>query len=159
MPPETVPLREYLAALRAADALLMAERDRRYAEVAVEREKALRIKERADEKALDLASQSQTYKDQQHNGLLQQLNLQAATFVARVEWDTAHVDLVNRITGVAERMSALELRLTSRLDRGDGTDIGTAASRTERRLDTGQLLLLLGVIIAAAAVVVAVLKG
>jgi hypothetical protein len=157
--PETVPLQQHLAALRAADKALAKERDRRYAEVAEEREKALKIKESADEKALDLASQIQTYKDQQHNGLLQQLDRQAATFVARAEWDTAHTDLVNRIISVADRLSALELRLTSRLERGDGADAGTAVSRTERRLDTGQLLLLLGVIIAAAAVVVAVLKG
>ena len=47
-PPESVPLREHLATLRAADQALQAERDRRYAEVNVEREKALKIKEEAD---------------------------------------------------------------------------------------------------------------
>ena len=41
------------------------ERDRRYTEVGIEREKALRIKETADLAALSLARESQLYKDQQ----------------------------------------------------------------------------------------------
>lgn len=52
---------------------LAAERDRRYAEVAVEREKALQIKEKADDRALQLAREIQTYKDEKANELRAQL--------------------------------------------------------------------------------------
>lgn len=63
----TVSLREHLEALRAAD-------DRRYSEVNVEREKALKIKQEADKLALDLAREIQTYKDEQANQLREQIN-------------------------------------------------------------------------------------
>lgn len=67
--------RIFTEALRSADKEFQLERDRRYAEVAVEREKALRIKETADVKiketketadlaALSLARDIQTYKDE-----------------------------------------------------------------------------------------------
>jgi hypothetical protein len=54
-------------AMRLADRELIAERDRRYAEVNVEKEKALKIKETADLAALELARESQTYKEQQND--------------------------------------------------------------------------------------------
>lgn len=63
-----------LTALREADERLYAERDRRYAEVDVEREKALRIKETADLAALQLAREIQTYKDEKANELREQIN-------------------------------------------------------------------------------------
>ena len=52
---EAVPLQEYLAAVRESDLRFEAERDRRYTEVNLEREKALKIKETADLAALELA--------------------------------------------------------------------------------------------------------
>ena len=55
---ETVTLRAHCEALRTADADLAAERDRRYAEVALEREKALRIKETADLAALETSGRA-----------------------------------------------------------------------------------------------------
>jgi len=45
------------------------ERDRRYTEVNIEKEKALKIKETADLAALSLARESQTYKEQQNDQL------------------------------------------------------------------------------------------
>ena len=54
-------------AMRRADKELVVERDRRYAEVNVEKEKALKIKETADLAALELARESQTYKEQQND--------------------------------------------------------------------------------------------
>jgi hypothetical protein len=56
--PETVPLQEYLAAVRECDQRFEAERDRRYAEVSLEREKALKIKEAGDHAALNLAREN-----------------------------------------------------------------------------------------------------
>jgi len=56
-------------ALRAAEHRFNDERDRRYTEVNIEKEKALKIKETADLAALSLARESQTYKEQQNDAL------------------------------------------------------------------------------------------
>jgi hypothetical protein len=58
------------------------ERDRRYAEVNVEREKALKIKETADSEALKLARDIQTYKDEKSNQLRIAMMTNAVTMVA-----------------------------------------------------------------------------
>jgi len=71
---ETVPLKEHLEALRAADMRFNEERDRRYAEVNIEREKALKIKETADLAALGLAREIQNYKDEKANELREQIS-------------------------------------------------------------------------------------
>ena len=90
------------------------------------------------------------------NEFRQALTDQTATFLPRAEYEAAHGALADRITVNADRVAALELRLTSRLDRGDGADLGTAASRTERRLDTGQLIQALILVAALAAIVISV---
>ena len=56
-------------ALRVAERRFNDERDRRYTEVNIEKEKALKIKETADLAALSLARESQTYKEQQNDAL------------------------------------------------------------------------------------------
>ena len=53
--------------LRVAERRFMDERDRRYTEVNIEREKALKIKETADRDAMALAREAQTYKEQQND--------------------------------------------------------------------------------------------
>jgi hypothetical protein len=73
---EWVSLREHLESLRAAD-------DRRYAEVNVEKEKALKIKETADLAALQLAREIQTYKDEKANELREQINNERSLYVTR----------------------------------------------------------------------------
>jgi len=62
-------LRSADARLRQADERFNDERDRRYTEVNIEKEKALKIKETADLAALSLARESQTYKEQQNDAL------------------------------------------------------------------------------------------
>lgn len=54
-------------ALRIADEKFQTERDRRYTEVGVEKEKALKIKEIADLSALELAREGQVYKDERND--------------------------------------------------------------------------------------------
>ena len=61
-------------AMRAAERRFGNERDRRYTEVSIEKDKALKIKETADLAALELARESQTYKEQQ-NDVLRDKNL------------------------------------------------------------------------------------
>jgi len=68
-------------AMREAQRELEKERDRRYAEVNVEKEKALKIKETADLAALSLARESQVYKDQQAD-VMREKNLAASGIYA-----------------------------------------------------------------------------
>ena len=83
---------------------------------------------------------------------------QAATFLPRGEYEAGNAAVADRIAAGYERLTALELRLTSRLDKGDGTVSGAASYRSERRLDGGQMIQVLIVLVAVAAVVVAILK-
>ena len=61
------------------------ERDRRYTEVNIEREKALKIKETADRDALGLAREIQTYKDEKANELREQIGSERGIYVTRSE--------------------------------------------------------------------------
>jgi hypothetical protein len=142
--PEAVPLQEHLAALRAADKALAEERDRRYAEVNVEREKALKIKETADLAALQLAREIQTYKDQQHNGLLQQIDRERARYPTKDDLSAATDKIQAQITPLAEYVAAQQ-----------GRTGGESDTRTERRLDVGQALQIITIIVAVAAVLIA----
>ena len=105
------------------------------------------------------------------------LSDQTTTFLPRAEYAASSSALSDRVTMSAERVSALELRLTSRLDRGDGIDAGSAATVAGRRADAKyeqsvqsdratQLRATLGIVIAAfsavvatAAIIVLVVKG
>jgi preprotein translocase subunit SecF len=87
MPGETVPLKEHLEALRAADMRFEEERDRRYTEVNIEREKALKIKETADLAALQLAREIQTYKDEKANELREQINSERGLYATNKDID------------------------------------------------------------------------
>lgn len=80
-----IPLREHLEAMRVADARFDAERDRRLSEVAIEREKALKIKETADLAALSLAREIQTYKDEKANELRSQIERERGSYVTKSE--------------------------------------------------------------------------
>jgi hypothetical protein len=70
----TVSLKEHIETVLAGHARFLEERDRRYTEVNIEREKALKIKETADLAALQLAREIQTYKDEKANELREQIN-------------------------------------------------------------------------------------
>lgn len=70
-------------AIRSMQEKLDNERDRRYAEVATEREKALKIKETADLAALGLAREIQTYKDEKANQLREQINNERGQYASK----------------------------------------------------------------------------
>jgi hypothetical protein len=76
-------------AMRKADEKFHAERDRRYTEVKVEAEKAIKVKETADLAALTLARESQLYKDQQAD-IMREKNL-AASGIYATNTDLANV--------------------------------------------------------------------
>jgi hypothetical protein len=101
----------------AAEARLQTERDRRYAEVNVEKEKALKIKETADRDALQLARDIQTYKDQQHNGLLNQLNGERGLYATKD-------DLGAAIEKVEATIGPLLTYVAAQQGRGAGLNAG-----------------------------------
>lgn len=69
--------------LREADAKFAEERDRRYSEISIEREKALKIKEEADKSALGLAREIQTYKDEKANELRAQIESERGSYATQ----------------------------------------------------------------------------
>ena len=85
------------------------------------------------------------------------LSDQTSTFIPRAEYDTAHASLADRVTANADRLAALELRLTSRLDRGEGSEAGAAGLRSERRLDTGQAVAIVVALVVTIGLVVSVI--
>jgi preprotein translocase subunit SecF len=103
---DTVPLKEHLEALRAADMRFEEERDRRYSEVNIEREKALKIKETADLAALQLAREIQTYKDEKANELREQINSERGLYATNKDIDPIK-SYVSSQTGRGLGMSAL----------------------------------------------------
>ncbi len=96
---ETVSLREHIEALRAAD-------DRRYAEVNIEREKALKIKETADLAALQLAREIQSYKDEKANQLREQINSERGLYATNKDLDPVKAYISGQ-TGRGVGMNAL----------------------------------------------------
>lgn len=76
-------LQEHHQALDAEKEKFMVERDRRYSEVNIEREKALKIKEEADKAALGLAREIQSYKDEKANQLREQINSERGVYATK----------------------------------------------------------------------------
>jgi hypothetical protein len=71
--------------LRHADKEFQAERDRRYGEVALEREKALKIKETADLAALGLAREIQDYKDDKAYQQTERTNMERGQYATQAD--------------------------------------------------------------------------
>ena len=97
---------KHLLALRTADKELSIERDRRYAEVALEREKALRIKEESGKTALELAREIQTYKDEKANQLREQINSERGLYASKNELNAAVEEVEAMIRPVADYVSS-----------------------------------------------------
>ncbi len=76
-------LQMHLDAIHEADQKFDQERDRRYSEVNIEREKALKIKEEADKAALGLAREIQSYKDEKANQLREQITGERGSYATK----------------------------------------------------------------------------
>ena len=105
------------------------ERDRRYSELVTEREKALKIKETTDERALTLASEIQGYKDEKANELRAQINSERGVYITRAEFEAANKPLV-------------EFVLSSR------------AIADRRTIDYGQILAIIAIMVSIATAVI-----
>ena len=92
-------LREYLMAI-------IRERDQRYSEVAIEREKALRIKETADLAALQLAREIQTYKDEKANELREQINSERGLYVTQTQLQQIEEKIAATLKPVTDYISS-----------------------------------------------------
>ena len=93
-------LQEHFQALSDADNKFMAERDRRYAEVNTEREKALKIKEEADKAALGLAREIQSYKDEKANQLREQITGERGSFATKEDLAAAMREINAQISPI-----------------------------------------------------------
>lgn len=109
----TISLKEHLAALRVSDLAFEEERDRRYTEVGVEREKALKIKETADLAALGLAREIQTYKDEKANELREQINSERGLYATKN-------DLIASVEKIGETVKPIGEYVTTAQGRGQG---------------------------------------
>jgi hypothetical protein len=78
------------------------ERDRRYTEVNIEKEKALKIKETADLTALSLAREIQTYKDEKANELRSQIERERGTYATHDELSASVEKLETLVEPIAE---------------------------------------------------------
>ena len=138
---EAVPLQEHLAAVRENDLRFEAERDRRYTEVNLEREKALKIKETADLAALELAREIQTYKDEKANELRSQIERERGSYVTQ-----------EQLTAMAREHAAALKPLTEFVAGQQGRQGG----QEDQRTSSGDLM---SRTIAALSLVVAVVVG
>jgi hypothetical protein len=131
----TVPLLDYLEMLRASDQALQEERDRRYAEVNVEKEKALKIKETADLAALQLAREIQTYKDEKANELREQINRERGLYATRDDMAAIQREYTLALKPLTEFVSQAQ---------------GKGAGATEGRLNISVIVQVLGLVIVIA---------
>lgn len=106
------------------------------------------------EKAVIVAQEASERRLDSVNEFRETLSDQTATFVPRPESDAKLAALADRVATNADRMAALELRLTSRLDLGAGEDSGAQRRGTETRLGAGVVLQSLAVLISVAAIIV-----
>lgn len=106
-------------ALRAAESQFQNERDRRYAEVKAAEEKALLVKQRADDQALSLAREIQTYKDEKANELREQISSERGNYATKA-------DLIS----LGEKFDALHKPVVEFMASASGRGIGLNDGRT-----------------------------
>jgi hypothetical protein len=132
-------IRDLYDRLRQWEERFHAERDRRYAEVALEREKALKIKETGDNAALKLAREIQTYKDEKANELRSQIERERVTYATKED--------LKALTDKFEiALKPLNEYVSSQQGRQEGIRLSTGAIVTTVSL----IITILGAIIVAA---------
>jgi vacuolar-type H+-ATPase subunit E/Vma4 len=119
--------------------ILAVERDRRYAEVSLEREKAQKIREEADRRALQLADSIQQYKDEKANELRSQIERERGNYATQSDLKALAEKLEALIKPLAEFTYGLQ---------------GRSGARTDSRLDIGAVLQALAVLAAIAAILI-----
>lgn len=126
-------------AARQATDRFAEERDRRYTEVGVEREKALKIKETADLAALGLAREIQSYKDEKANQLREQIAAERGLYPTKSEVAAAIEKIEAQIAPLLTYVVAQQGRST---ERGE--------SRAQTQWTTERVITVLGLALGAA---------
>ena len=111
-------------------AILMQERDRRYAEVDQEREKALKIKEEADRNALVLAREIQTYKDEKANELREQISGERGLYVTKSELASVAENARAERAAIAAKLEAQINPILTFMASQQGTQVGKGTQQT-----------------------------
>jgi len=96
----------HVALLREADMRFENERDRRYTEVNIEKEKALKIKETADLAALQLARESQSLKEVQNDALRDKTLSESGVYATTAGVAQAIEDLKTSLQPLVDYVSA-----------------------------------------------------
>lgn len=102
--------RRFYTQLREADKRFYEERDRRYTEVNIEREKALKIKETADLAALGLAREIQTYKDEKANQLREQINSERGLYASKDDLAAAEDKIMANVRPLSDYIASQQGR-------------------------------------------------
>ena len=93
-------------AMRVSERNLETERDRRYTEVNIEKEKALKIKETADLAALQLARESQSLKELQNDALRDKTLSESGIYATNASVSSAISELKQSLQPLIDFMSA-----------------------------------------------------
>lgn len=117
--------------------MLAAERDRRYAEVNIEREKALRIKEEADKVALQLAREIQVYKDEKANELRSQIERERGSYATKDD-----------LAAASEKLEAIIKPITNYMLGQQGRSTGISSTTAALASALGVALILVNLYIA-----------
>ena len=120
--------------------------DRRYAEVNVEKEKALKIKETADLAALQLAREIQTYKDEKANELRSQIERERGNYATR-----------NDLSSLSERIDTAMKPITAFVTAQTATSNNTSEVAKSASNALNNRLIAMGVTVSIIVVIVNVL--
>jgi len=120
-------------------------------------EKAVETALASAEKAVAKAEIASDKRFESVNEFRQQLSDQTASFPTRNEVNTRLDSIAADVHRNAEEIRALELRLSSRLDFMQGGQAGSATTRTETRLNNGQVIAAIGAVVGIAAIIVTII--
>ena len=98
----------HVALLREADMRFENERDRRYTEVNIEKEKALKIKETADLAALQLARESQSLKELQNDALRDKTLSESGIYATNASVTNLFDQMSIKIQAVLDQVSTIK---------------------------------------------------
>ena len=126
----------YNEAMRVADEKLRVETDRRYAEVNVEKEKALKIKETADLAALELARESQKYKEERNDAMREQNIGERGAYATKSD-----------LASVMERFEKSLRPITEYINSQQGVVQGATESKASMYATVGAIVGVVGLIV------------
>lgn len=138
-----ITIQEHWEALEAANEKFAAERDRRYSEVNIEREKALKIKEEADKAALGLAREIQSYKDEKANQLREQISAERGTYATKE-------DLASALREIAASIQPLSTYVANMAGQTKQVDqqLGASRARNETTAVTNSTAIMIVAVLA-----------